>query len=281
MDKIISLQNLSFIEKVVNKLSSKLKIKDPKEILWLVYGSYVINMNNEKSDLDIIGIHNSFTKKKRTVLDYKNVPIHLSTITMQDLKEDGESRLYGSYFTGKIINPHIFLYGNTKLKNEAIYHAGKFIGPLVGYLGYLTSEKSYLPSQITSLVFIAYFSIGPSFDQVFLGYYISPEFNKIWECLCQQTILMLKTAKVIKPINNKYIFTQRFTNYKKFHFERMKIAARHWSYGVFCHEGDYKFPDWLFSKAEEKMKKADPTGKKYKEMIVFLKRQSGLSSIYI
>jgi len=281
MDKVISKKNLSFIKKVINYLSSKLGIINPRDVLWLVYGSYVINMNNSNSDLDIIGIHPTFIERKRIVFNYKNVPIHFSAITMNDIKDDGESRLYGSYFTGKIINPHIFLYGDSRSRREALFHAGKFIGPLAGYLGQLTQANLYSPAQITALVFVAYFSsVGPSFDRIFLGYFISPEFGKIWKSLCKQTILMLETAEAIRRVGNKYTFTQKFKSFESFHFERMKIAARHWSYGAICH-GDCKFPDWLFSKAEEKTKKADPSGKKYREMILFLKTQSGLKDIYI
>ena len=215
------------------------------------------------------------------VFKYQDVPIHCSVITMKDMEDDGEKGLYGSYFTGKIINPHLFLYGDSESKNEALCHAGKFIGPLAGYLGKLIQGNLYSPSQITALVFIAYFSIGPSFDQIFLGYFVSPEFKNIWGCLCEQTILMLKTAGAVRPIGgNKYKFTQRFKDYKSFHFERMKVAARHWGYGAVYHR-DYKFPDWIFDKAEKKMKKADPSGQKYKEMVEFLKKNSGLTDIYV
>jgi len=280
MDKVISPKNLSFIKKVINHLSPKLGIANPKEALWLIYGSYVINMNNADSDLDVIGIHPNFTEKKRMVFSYQNVAVHCSTITIKDLKDDGESRLYGSYFSGKIINPHIFLYGNSKLKKEAISSAGKLIGPLTGYLASLTKKSLFTPSQITALVFTSYMSIGPSFDLIILGYFLSPQFKKIWKALSEQTVLMLKAGGAIKKVGGKYRFTQKFSSYKSFHFERMKIAARHWSYGAICHK-DYKFPDWIFDKAEKKMKKADPTGEKYREMIKFLQNQSGLNSIYV
>lgn len=282
MDKVISQKNFIFIREVINELSSKLGVNDPKEILWLIYGSYVINMNHANSDLDMMGIHASFTPPKRMALDYKNVSIHLSTITMKDLKDDGETRLYGSYFTGKIINPHIFIFGDRKSRKLALYHAGKFISPMAGYIGKLTRNYLYSPSQITALVFITYLNIiGPSFDLVFLNYFISPEFDKVWKYLCENTILMLKTSGGIKQIKDKYVFTQKFDDYKSFHFERMKIAARHWSYVAVSHSRGYKFQDWLFSKTEEKMRRIDPTGKKYKKLISFLKSQSGLSNIYI
>ena len=103
MDKVILDKNLSFIERVIKELPPMVGFSNPKEILWLVFGSYVINMNTTDSDIDIIGIHDSFIGKKRRITIYQNVPIHLTAITMSDLKDDGESRLYGGYFSGKII----------------------------------------------------------------------------------------------------------------------------------------------------------------------------------
>lgn len=282
MNKVISRDNLLFIKEVINFSFPQIGLSNPKEALWLVYGSYVINMNRASSDLDILVIHPRFTEKKRVVIDYKNVPVHLSTITMKDLEADGETRQYGSYFTGKIINPHLFLFGNKELTEEAQFHAGKFISPLVGYIATLSPVVSFNPSQITALVFVAYLScLGPSFDLVFLNYFNSPEFAKIWKNLCRDTILILKNAGGIKRSGNKYVFTQKFVDYKSFHLERMKIAARHWSYAAVNHNNDYTFQDWLFSKAEEKKKKSDPTGEKYQKMTSFLKKRSGLSNIYI
>ncbi|OGI76823.1 hypothetical protein A3C57_00350 [Candidatus Nomurabacteria bacterium RIFCSPHIGHO2_02_FULL_33_12] len=281
MDKIVLSNNMSIIEEVIKILSNETRVLNPKEILWLVFGSYVINTNTTESDIDIIGIHKSFINKKRYVFNHKNIPIHFNAINMDDLKDDGESRLYGGYFTGKIINPHIFLYGNSKEINDSIYNAGKFIGPLAGYISKISTDTSFSQSQITAFVFIAYLSTDPSFDSYFLNYFISQEFEKIWECLQKNTVKMLIISGSIQRVDNKYIFTDSFFSYKDFHFERMKISARHWSYGVICHDNDIKFPDTMFTKANMKLKIIDPEGKKYANMVYFLKEQSGLSEIFI
>lgn len=281
MDSIIQEKNLSLIKKIVERLSISFGLTDPKEVLWLVFGSYVTNMNNENSDVDIIGINDNFTGKQRQVLNYQKIPIHFTAITMEEFRDDGEARLYGSYFSGKIINPHIFLYGNEEYKNEAIYHAGKFIGPLAGYLGQISSHNAFTLSQVTSLVFIAYMSTDPSFDAYFLGYFVSPSFERIWQALCKDTIAMLILSESIQFVGDKYIFTKFFDNYKSFHSERMKISARHWSYGAICHDCDRKFQDKIFTKTEKRLSEIDPSGQKYKNMVLFLKEQSGLDEVYI
>lgn len=281
MDKVILSKNISVIEEAIKILSSKMGVSDPKEILWLVFGSYVINMNTAESDMDIIGIHESFTNKKRYIFSHNNVPIHFNAINMDDLKDDGECRLYGGYFTGKIINPHIFLYGNSKEIHDAIFNAGKFIGPLAGYISKISTDTSFSRSQITAFIFIAYLSTDPSFDSYFLNYFISQEFEKIWEYLQEDTLNMLNVSESIKCVDGKYIFVDSFTSYKDFHFERMKISARHWSYGAICHDNDRKFQDVIFSKANINLKKVDPDGKKYASMLSFLKEQSGLNEIFI
>lgn len=281
MENIISPNNLAFTKEAINYISDKLKFNKYKQVLWIVFGSYVINMNKSDSDLDFIAIHDIFTENKRSIYDFKNVPIHFTGINMNTLKDDGEKRLYGSYFSGKIINPHIFLYGNNKSKNQALYHAGKFIAPLAGYLSKLTGSKSLTASQVTTLVFIAYLSTDPSFDSHFLNYFISPNFKDIWESLCDSTIQMLNTSGSITSSKKGYIFTEKFPDYQTFHSERMKISARHWSYGAVCHEGNHKFQDIIFTKAEKKMRHIDPSGEKYLDMVTFLRKQSGLTDIYI
>lgn len=281
MGDIISSTNLSFVKEAIAYISSELEFSNFKRGLWLVFGSFVINMNTPSSDLDIIVIHDIFIEDMRSIYNFKGVPIHFTGINMNTLIDDGESRLYGSYFSGKVINPHIFLYGNSKSKNTALYHAGRFIGSLVGYLSKLTKSESFTTSQVTSLVFIAYLSTDPSFDSYFLNYFISPNFNDIWKALCGSTIQMLKTSGIIIGSGGKYVFTEKYSDYKTFHSERMKISARHWSYGAVCHGGDRKFQDIIFNKAAEKMSKLDPSGKKYSDMVSFLKKESGLPEIYI
>jgi hypothetical protein len=281
MENIISPNNLAFTKEAIKYISNKIMFNNFKQALWIVFGSYVINMNKLDSDLDIIAIHDIFTENKRSIYDFRGVPIHFTKINMNTLKDDGVKRLYGSYFSGKVINPHVFLYGNKKSKNEALYHAGKFIAPLAGYLSELTGLRSLTTSQITSLVFIAYLSTDPSFDSYFLNYFVSPNFKEIWESLCKSTVQMLKASDSIKCSKKNYVFIEKFPNYQTFHSERMKISARHWSYGAVYHGGNYKFQDVIFTKAEKKMRKIDPSGKRYSDMVTFLRKQSGLIGIYI
>ncbi len=177
MEEIISPKNLKFVKEVIKHLSTELQLDAYEKALWLVFGSYVINMNKSGSDLDIIAIHDIFKENIRTVYNFKNAPIHFTGINIKTLRDDGEERFYGSYFSGKVINPHIFLYGDAGLKNIALYHAGKFIAPLAGFLSGLTKSDLFTASQITSLVFIAYLSTDPSFDSYFLNYFLGVKFS--------------------------------------------------------------------------------------------------------
>lgn len=281
MENFISQENSAFIERVIAFLCPKLSLSTPADALWIVFGSYVINMNTAASDVDIIVVHDSFEESTRVAFTFEDTPIHVCTITMSTLKDDGEKRLYGAYFTGKVINPHIFLYGNDESRRKALYHAGKFIAPLAGYLAENSQHTKLSASNITALTFVAYLSTDPSFDSYFLNYFLSPKFDELWKVLCIQTVEMLQTAGTLSSDSDGYNFTEAFENYQKFHSERMKIAARHWSYGAVCHNSDVTFQDFIYTKAEEKMKRMDPSGEKYQKMIEFLKRESGLSEVYV
>jgi len=63
------------------------------------------------------------------------------------------------------------------------------------------------------------------------------------KCLQEDILNMLIVSESIQCVDGKYIFLDGFNNYKDFHFERMKISARHWSYGAICHDNDRKFQD--------------------------------------
>ncbi|EKD85842.1 MAG: hypothetical protein ACD_37C00596G0007 [uncultured bacterium] len=281
MEEIISQNNLAFINKVIEFLHKELEIYKQDPVLWIANGSYVINRNNEKSDLDLIVVHDSFAGGKRFIYEYQNVPVHVTEINMQMLSEDGESRLYGSYFTGKIINPHILISTNNSLKKQALYHAGKFIAPLAGYLSTRVTSKTFTESQITALVFIAHLSFNPFFDAYFLNYFVSQDFDKLWNVLCKKTIEMLTVSESITKSENTYSIKEKISDYRTFHLERMKISTRHWSYGAVVHKCNFKFPDEMYMKGREKIKKIDPSGEQYNNMLSFLRTESGLSEVFI
>lgn len=281
MENVISPVNKQFVERAIRYISAKHQIKNYRNMLWVAYGSYVINMNRLGSDLDVLAIHSKNDAIIKITDDFENVPIHFMSLSDHILKDDGKERMYGAYITGKIINPHIFLYGNQKLRKTALLHSGQCIGPLAGYLSRQSAHIHLSDSAITALVFISYLSTDPSFDSYFLHYFLSPSFSKLWRSLINTTIEMLQTAGEIKESKGIYMFTNPFKDYQSFHRERMKISARHWSYGAVCHNSDRTFQDQIYTKAEQKMKLSDPHGIKYKEMVKFLKYESGLSNIYI
>lgn len=281
MKEVISQSNLAFINDAINFLLKELNLDKSEQILWIANGSYVINRNTKDSDLDLIAINDRFIGGKRFIYKYKEVPLHVTAITMQMLSEDGEPRLYGSYFSGKIINPHILFSTNNSLKNQVIYHAGKFIAPLAGYLSTRVKSKTFTESQITALVFIAHLSFNPFFDAYFLNYFISPDFDKLWNALCKKTIEMLTISESIIKSGNTYSFKEKISDYRTFHLERMKISARHWSYGAVAHSSNFKFPDEMIMKGRKKIKNIDPSGEQYNKMLSFLKAESGLSQVFI
>ena len=281
MEDIVSQSNLTFIKEALEFLRNELRIDNQDSVLWVVNGSYVINRNNEDSDLDIVVVHDSFSNGKRFVYKYKDVPIHVTAITMEMLADDGKSRLYGSYFSGKIINPHILFSTDASLKTQAIYHAGKFIAPLAGYLSTLVNTKVFTESQITAFVFIAHLSFNPFFDSYFLNYFVSSDFDKLWRSLCMKTMEMLTTSESTIKEKNFYRFKEKFSDYRSFHLERMLIATRHWSYGAVAHNCNFKFPDEMYEKGIAKIELIDPSGEQYNKMLLFLRAESGLSEVFI
>lgn len=281
MHKIISETNLNFVRHAISKVSSELRLANMEKSLWVIYGSYVINANNDKSDLDILCICKEDIPIDRAELEVDGISVHLTLITMEMFRADGIERKFGSYFTGKVLNPHIFLFGDSGLKNEVMYYTGSFISPLAGYISSLSRFKAFKPSQLTAIVFIAYLSTDPSFESYFLSYYSCSNFSQIWDSLCDETLLTLSKSKSVTQVGNRFKFNFSFRDYKDFNSERIKVSARHWAYAAVSHGSDYTFQDKIYSKASDKMAQLDPSGRKYKKMVKFLEDESGLQSIHI
>lgn len=281
MKTIISEQNKIFIESAIQDIYRKIGLTDLSKTVWNVCGSYVINMQNSNSDLDLMAIGDDFTKPEWHYFEHQGIQIHLTAVPTEAVAEDGIKRGFGAYFTGKIINPHLFFYGNEALQNEIRTHAGNLIGELAGYIGSLSGKINFKKNEITAQVFIAYLSTDPSFDSYFLSYFVSPEFEKIWEALCNTTVETLIIAGEIKQDGYTYRYTKPLLPYKEFHTERMKVSARHWSFGSVCHGGNYKFPDGIYENAQRKIQRIDPFGSKYQAMVEFLKQNSGLDEVFI
>ncbi len=281
MKNIISNKNLKFVKEAIVETSKKMLIYNSQKVVWICFGSFVINNQDRDSDLDLMCVGDIFDAPNRSIIEYKKRMIHTCIVPSKEYIKDGKKRLYGAYFTGKVINPHILLYGNRKLRHTVMKHAGAYIGDLAGYIGSLVKSKTHTKSQITAQVFIAYLSTDPSFDSYLLRYFVAPNFQKLWVELCKDTVKILKYAKVIANSDSKFKYLKRLKYYKEFHEERMKSSERHKNFGAICNNNDYTFQDLIYRNAKKKMKMLDPDGTKYKKMVLFLKKESGLRDIYI
>lgn len=281
MKEMINNENITLIKEVIAHCSKRLSIRNLSKAIWICFGSFVINTQKKDSDLDLMCISDSFNKPVRYVFQYKKLVVHMYVIPTKNFLDDGQKRLYGGYFAGKLLNPYILLYGNKKLEGLIVKSAGEFIGEFAGFIGNMSKNKSYSKNQITAQAFIALLTIFPSFGSYLLGYFLSPNFPMLWGALCDNTIIILKSASIIANHGSRFTYLKRFKDYGAFHEERMKSAARHWSFGAVCHGNDYTFQDQLYRKAKNRMDKIDPKRNKYKEMILFLKKESGLRGVYV
>lgn len=282
-NEIITPSNKEFVANVIHTVSEEKNIQFTDKDLWILVGSYVNNSQRSDSDIDLILTRDTFSGEKptREKAPYKDIPVSVSIVDKTIFKEDGK-QLYGGYFTGKVLNPHHFFSDNPEIQSFVKEMAGNFIGDDAAFLG---KEKRgnnahFSEVELAAQSLLAYLAIDPEYDSYLLSYFVRENFDLVWEFLVQSITESLVLAKKVEKNNGAYKYTGGYTTYREYNKARMKSAARRWGFGVYAHNSDYRWPDSHFNNADSKIKRLDPTGKFYEEMLLFFKLTSGLDQVF-
>jgi predicted nucleotidyltransferase len=177
MKRMINDQNKEFILKVIEEIKKGNSLYRDIDSTWVLIGSYVINQNTEQSDIDLLFIHQNdkFNRFKGAILGKQ---VSVCSVPISYLRQDGEERRYGGYFSGKCLNPFEVFYENELIVNEIYKATGLFIGKLAGYIATQQNKERFCAEEITAHVFSAYISLHAGYISYFLSYFIAPNFKK-------------------------------------------------------------------------------------------------------
>jgi predicted nucleotidyltransferase len=271
MSRIINSKNKKIILDVIKLIKKEDCLFQEKKSTWVLIGSYVINQETEDSDIDLLFIHSN-TKFLRFKKEFLGINVSVCAVPLKFLKEDGEKRKYGGYFSAKCLNPFEIFYEDTNIVEEIYKSAGSFIGKLAGYIALQQDKDSFTADEVTAQVFSAYISLHSGYISYFLSYFTSPIFEAIWAELKEKTMKSLTKASVIQQTEdtNRYIYIKTYESFEEYHNKRLEASSFHWSFGSIVHNSDPDFPYWYYKNAETKINSLDPEGSELERLKMFI-----------
>lgn len=280
MDSIMNIKNQKFVYSIIGDIKKSSTSFDKLNYSWINIGSYAINSQKINSDIDLLFVYEGDGEIERSKKMYKHIEVSVCSVPTSKIIQDGEERYYGGYFSAKCLNPyHIFDFNKT-IVDEILTASGKFMGKFAGYIGNQTGKDTFTSEELTSHVFIFFISLHAGYIAYFLDYFVSPEFNNIWDNLTTKITKSLLLSKSIKKVGlNLYQYLDFYKSYETFHFERLITSARHWTYGSYVHNSNYRFQDDYYQNSKNKMTKSDPKGQHLNELRQFFGKISGLDRI--
>lgn len=247
--EFVSPKSHDFISRALNKLSLEKQFEHGDQYFWVCYGSFVLNMQNEKSDLDLLYVHDRNTPIARIQAEFEGHPVTLYTLNRVDFLEDGDKKKYGGYFSGKILNPHIVISEDDEDSHLALKVAGEFIADFAAAIGKQRQNKVSSSTNLVADTILARFLICPWYANYFMRYYTHTDFAKLWKKM-EETIpaALVNTGKV--SIHKNGFAYVNIPSSEDFHSELIKSVARFWSIGSYLHNSP-RFLDIYIHKSRQ------------------------------
>ncbi|OGF25853.1 hypothetical protein A2331_04655 [Candidatus Falkowbacteria bacterium RIFOXYB2_FULL_34_18] len=269
---LMNQRNFDFVARAVACLVDEVGVKGDDENFWICYGSFVLNQQTVESDLDLLCIHTLPTTVRRIQSSFEGYPVTIYSLNRNDFVSDGRQKIFGGYFGGKVLNPHVMFLASQKDMDVIAEVGGAFIGP---FSGAMAERKGRTVATDTNLVadsVLARFHLCPWYRSYFLRYYTSSNFQQLWERMTEvMTSFFLKAGIVIQD-GNKFRYQYTFSD-EELHESTLASVARFWSLGSSLHSGMPDFPAFYMQKAEQYVKD-NSLENRLEEMIHFLQVQS-------
>lgn len=274
MNTVISQENISFVKEVIDLINIEHPSYAGIDHTWVLIGSYAINEQKNKSDMDLLCFHER-GEFERLKVKIRNVDVSICFTPITYLLRDGKYREYGGYFSAKCLNPTYFLNESHKYIKDIYSAGGEFIGEFAGYIASEQSIEDFTPNQIAAHAYLAFISLHPGYESYFLSYFISRKFDDIWKDLVNKVVKSFLTANIIKVDNNKYKYLKFYSDFREYNNQRLYASGNHWAFGSIAHNNDHRFLKWYFDNAADKMNQIDRDGSKLNEMHDFFRNIIG------
>jgi len=262
-------ESLDFVRQALLYLASEVgQVKECRSF-WVCYGSFVLNQQTSDSDLDLLYIHDQTSSVRRIQSSFRGHQVTIYSISKNDFINDGELRMFGGYFAGKILNPHVVFQGSETDRSLILDTASKYIAPFAEGMYLQQKRKEVNRFNMVADSVMARLYICPWYHSYFLRYYINPDFLRLWnrmeEVICSAFV---KSGVIIQ--DGETFMYRHGTTVEDLHAEAIKVSARFWSLGNYLHNSRFDFSDYYIQKSEQFIVKNN-LEEKCLEMLAFLK----------
>jgi len=193
----MSQENFDFVARALTCLAIEVGVKEGDGSFWVCYGSFVLNQQTPESDLDLLCIHTKLTAVRRIQSSFEGHPVTIYSLNRNDFASDGDQKIFGGYFGGKILNPHVMFGTSQKDQDMMVDVGGAFIGPFASAMAKKQKRDVATGTNLAADSVLARFHLCPWYRSYFLRYYASPIFPKLWERMAEViTLSFLKAGMV-------------------------------------------------------------------------------------
>ena len=249
--KFMSSQQIDFVSGALPYLQVETEIEDNPLNFWVCYGSFVLNQQTSKSDLDLLFVHQTNATPTRIQARYEGFPVTIYSLPLKELVADGSQRRYGGYFSGKLLNPFVVFSESHDAINVSMEAMGGFIGNLAATIAKEHGREIATRDNLVADSVLAYLRLCPFYKAYFLRYYISSNFDEIWDHMRIVVPNALMKARVVTMLSeDSFEYSLAFSP-EQFHLQLVTSIARFWAFGSCCHDSNIGFPDYYFQKAQE------------------------------
>jgi len=278
----ISKDNILLVNLAMHEIKSINKDFNSNGV-WVCIGSLPVNLNNNKSDIDLLFFSNENTIfKKQKGIKY-NTSAYMIPTTM--LLEDCTIGKYGGYLAAKLFNP-FYVVENSDVEVFSMITSAPalYFYPFIEY--YLSINKLELTFERLSAMALKSF-----FDQnqYFIGWWIknwaSDCYDDIWRITVNQFKESLKSIGALPDLpfpkrNNKTSSLKMIRNNYEYKAANFEQGVNHWGFCIISHDCDYSFLYWARDKSQNYIDiQGGYNGKVFKSMIKELSIKSGLLNI--
>lgn len=271
--KFIMQDNFNFVERAIRHLAVEIGAEGEEDgSFWVCYGSFVLNRQTSESDLDLLCIHNRSVSIRRIQSSFEGYPVTVYSLCKNDFASDGEARLFGGYFSGKVLNPYVAFLATQEDEDFIMKAAGQFIGYFAAVMAEQQGRRNATRTNLVADSVLARFHLCPWYQSYFLRYYTASNFSELWRHMEEVIPLMFVKAKAV--IQNGSVFEyQRIPSKTELHMESIKVIARFWALGSCLHGQLPDFPNYYIQKTEQFIVCNNLQGR-CAEMLQFLCEQS-------
>jgi len=268
----MSQENSDFVARALTYLAGEVGVRENDESFWVCYGSFVLNQQTPESDLDLLYIHNQQLPVRRFQSSFEGYPVTVYSLSRNNFVSDGEQKLFGGYFGGKVLNPYVTFLTSREDQNLVTRVGGAFIGPFAAAMAKRQGREIATQANLVADSVLARFHLCPWYRSYFLRYYIAPIFPQLWERMEEVIPLSLVEAGVVVQDNNGFHYSH-FLSDEELHEETIRAVTHFWALGSCLHGSMPDFPAYYIQKAEQFIRD-DNLESRCKEMLQFLRKQS-------